>query len=122
MGEVAAAADAEVAVAADEREVPGAAQARPDPATTMDADTAARPQPPATPTAAAAELLARIEAFGLSAADDPLGFESRLADDHGWTLGYALAVAEEYRRFLVLTQVAGHPVSPSPDVDRKSVV
>jgi uncharacterized protein (TIGR04222 family) len=65
----------------------------------------------------AVDLLARIEAFGFSAPDDPLGFESRLADDQGWTLGYALAVAEEYRRFLVLTQVAGHAVSPSPDVD-----
>ncbi len=65
----------------------------------------------------AAALLARIEAFGFSAPDDPLDFESRLADDQGWTLGYALAVAAEYRRFLVLTQVAGHAVSPSPDVD-----
>ena len=62
-------------------------------------------------------MLARIEAFDFSAADDPLGFEGRLADDNGWTLGYALDVAEEYRRFLVLTQVAGHAVSPSPDVD-----
>jgi uncharacterized protein (TIGR04222 family) len=62
-------------------------------------------------------LLSRIEAFGLSAADDPLGFEARLADDQGWTLGYALAVVEEYRRFLVLTQVVGRAVSPSPDVD-----
>ena len=62
-------------------------------------------------------MLSRIEAFGLCAADDPLGFESRLADDQGWTLGYALAVVEEYRRFLVLTQVAGQAVSPSPDVD-----
>ena len=66
---------------------------------------------------AAAALLARIEAFGFSAADDPLGFESRLADDQGWTLGYALAVTEQYRRFLVMTQVVGQAVSPSPDVD-----
>ena len=41
----------------------------------------------------------------------------RLADDNGWTLGYAMVVAQEYRRFLVLTQVAGQPVSPSHDVD-----
>jgi len=65
----------------------------------------------------AAALLQRIEAFGLNEPGDPLGFESRLADDQGWTLGYALAVVEEYRRFLVLTQVTGHAASPSPDVD-----
>ena len=65
----------------------------------------------------ARDLLARIEAFGFNAADDPLGFESRLADDNGWTLGCAIAVTQEYRRFLVLTQVAGQSVSPSPDVD-----
>ena len=65
----------------------------------------------------ALELLARIDAFGFNAPDDPLGFEGRLADDNGWTLGYAIAVTQEYRRFLVLTQVAGQSVSPSPDVD-----
>ena len=65
----------------------------------------------------ALELLARIDAFGFNAPDDPLGFEGRLADDNGWTLGYAIAVTQEYRRFLVLTQVAGRSVSPSPDVD-----
>jgi uncharacterized protein (TIGR04222 family) len=65
----------------------------------------------------AVALLERIEAFGFNPPDEPLAFESRLADDQGWTLGYALAVAEEYRRFLVLTQWAGQPMSPSPDVD-----
>lgn len=65
----------------------------------------------------AADLLRRIEAHGFDTPDEPLAFESRLADDHGWTLGHALAVAQEYRRFLVLTQVAGQVVSPSPDVD-----
>ncbi len=74
------------------------------------------PTHPADP--AASDLLARIQAHGFDAPDDPLGFESRLADDNGWTLGYALAVAEEYRRFLVLTQLAGQAVSPSPDVDQ----
>ena len=46
----------------------------------------------------ASALLARIEAFGFNALDDPLGFEWRLADEQGWTLGHALAVVEEYRR------------------------
>ncbi|MCK9684856.1 TIGR04222 domain-containing membrane protein [Scleromatobacter humisilvae] len=66
----------------------------------------------------ALQLLERIEARGLDAPDDPLGFETRLAEDNGWTLGYAIAVAAEYRRFLVLTQLAKHPVSPSRDVDQ----
>jgi len=72
---------------------------------------------PDVPDPAATALLARIEAVGFNAPDDPLGFESRLADDQGWTLGYAVEVAAEYRRFLVLTQVAGRAASPSPDVD-----
>ncbi|MFL6625734.1 MAG: TIGR04222 domain-containing membrane protein [Vitreoscilla sp.] len=66
----------------------------------------------------AIQLLERIEAHGFDAPDDPLGFETRLADDNGWTLGHARAVVAEYRRFLVLTQLAKDPVSPSPDVDQ----
>jgi len=69
-------------------------------------------------TPSAATLLARVEAFGFNEPDDPLAFESRLADDNGWTLGHAMAVAAEYRRFLVLTQLAGHAVGPSHDVDQ----
>ena len=41
-----------------------------------------------------------------------------MADDNGWTLGHAVRVVSEYRRFLVLTQVAGTPVCPSDDVDK----
>lgn len=78
---------------------------------------AARLDPdPFTPAPALA-LLERIERFPLSGDDEAMAFEARLADDNGWTLGYATAVTAEYRRFLVLTQVAGHAVSPSPDVD-----
>jgi len=54
----------------------------------------------------------------LSAPDDPLGFESRLADEQGWTLGRAVVVADEYRRFLVLTQLSAEPVCPSDEVDQ----
>ena len=66
----------------------------------------------------AATLLARVEAHPLTAPGDPLAFESRLADDNGWTLGHAVRVVREYRRFLVLTQVAGTQVCPSDDVDQ----
>ncbi|HEX4511820.1 MAG TPA: TIGR04222 domain-containing membrane protein [Burkholderiaceae bacterium] len=74
---------------------------------------------------AASRLRDRIDAWPLSPADLPLAFESRLAQDCGWTLGHALAVTREYRRFLLLTQVQSggapprpvEPVAPSAAVD-----
>ena len=69
-------------------------------------------------TPSAATLLARVEEQPFSAPIDPLAFECRLADDNGWTLGHAVLVVREYRRFLVLTQVAGAQVCPSDDVDQ----
>lgn len=46
------------------------------------------------------------------------GFTRRLARDNGWSSTYAARVMEEYRRFLFLGQVAGHPVTPSDEVDQ----
>lgn len=63
------------------------------------------------------ELFLRIEAWPLAEALAPKGFEDSLADENGWTRGFASRVTTEYRRFLHLTQVAGHPVSPSREVD-----
>lgn len=63
-------------------------------------------------------LLERIEAFGL---DDPkaqLPFTSRLAREQGWTHAFAGQVVAEYKRFVGLAMVAGHPVSPSEAVDQ----
>ena len=73
---------------------------------------------PDEPGPAAATLLARVQAHPLIASGEPLAFECRLADDNGWTLGHAVRVVREYRRFLVLTQVAGEQVCPSDDVDK----
>ena len=63
-------------------------------------------------------LLERIEAFRL---DDPhaqFPFTSRLAREQGWTHAYAGRVTREYKRFVALAVVAGHPVSPSEAVDQ----
>lgn len=62
-------------------------------------------------------LLAQIEAQPLSEHTEPWAFENRLADQNSWTLGHATQATREYRRFLVLTQLAGHEVCPSADVD-----
>lgn len=60
----------------------------------------------------------RITAFAFSADDEQLTFAQRLARENGWTLAYAERVIGEYRRFMYLAVVAGHPVTPSDQVDQ----
>jgi uncharacterized protein (TIGR04222 family) len=62
-------------------------------------------------------LQQRLVAWPLGDADAPHAFEDRLADEQGWTRGLASRVVAEYRRFLLMTQCAGHPVTPSREVD-----
>jgi hypothetical protein len=64
------------------------------------------------------QLIAKILAFEL---DDPgasLSFTSRLAREQAWTHVFAARVIEEYQRFIALAMVAGHPVTPSEEVDQ----
>jgi len=64
------------------------------------------------------DLLQRILAFEL---DDPgaaLSFTGRLAREQAWTHVFSARVIEEYKRFLALAMVAGHPVTPSEEVDQ----
>lgn len=63
------------------------------------------------------DLTARLEAFELDDADSSLPFSSRLAREQGWTHAEAARAIREYKRFLYLAAVAGHPVSPSEAVD-----
>jgi hypothetical protein len=63
-------------------------------------------------------LWIRIAGFPL---DDPkakLTFSRRLARDNGWSCYYACRVIAEYKRFCYLALVAGHPVTPSEEVDQ----
>jgi uncharacterized protein (TIGR04222 family) len=66
---------------------------------------------------AATALWSRLQAFEL----DPPGLtrtiSARIAEENGWTDAHTRRAVEEYRRFLLLTQVAGRPVSPSVAVD-----
>jgi uncharacterized protein (TIGR04222 family) len=65
-----------------------------------------------------AELFREIQAFRLSDPTSDVSFESKLAQENHWTCGYAELVTQEYRKFLFLTQVCGHMVCPSDDVDQ----
>src|SRR6266481_5856255 len=64
------------------------------------------------------ELCRRIERFQLDSSEAALPFSARLARENNWPLGYAQRVITEYKRFTFLAVAAGHPVSPSEDVDQ----
>lgn len=63
-------------------------------------------------------LWSRLQAFELDVTGDALTFTKRLARENGWPEAFAKRVVEEYRRFIYLTQRAGHPVTPSDEVDQ----
>ncbi len=63
-------------------------------------------------------LRARLEAFDLDEAGASLPFNARLARDNGWSPPFAARVVAEYKRFVFLAMRAGHPVTPSDEVDQ----
>ncbi len=64
------------------------------------------------------ELYARIVAFRFDEGKPELTFAARLARENGWPQDYAHRVIGEYRRFMFLAVTAGHPVTPSDQVDQ----
>ncbi|MBW4488294.1 MAG: TIGR04222 domain-containing membrane protein [Trichocoleus desertorum ATA4-8-CV12] len=65
-----------------------------------------------------AELYQRIQAFSLDNPHDSLSFSKRLACENKWSVEYTQRVIQEYKKFVFLAVVAGHPVSPSEQVDQ----
>lgn len=66
---------------------------------------------------ARAALRERLAAYRIDDPQAAFPFSARLARENGWTRGHTLRVLEEYHRFLYLAMTAGHPVSPSQQVD-----
>lgn len=64
------------------------------------------------------QLRARIQAFSPDEPGVVFPFSARLARENGWTRAFAHRVIEEYRRFVYLAMTAGHPVTPSEQVDQ----
>jgi len=64
------------------------------------------------------ELLNRIQAFSFDEDECALPFVARLARENQWSDMHAERVLSEYRRFIFLAMVAGHPVTPSDEVDQ----
>lgn len=65
-----------------------------------------------------AELYERIQTFSLDKPEAQLPLSKRLARDNGWSLPYARQAIEEYKKFAFLAVAAGHPVTPSDQVDQ----
>lgn len=64
------------------------------------------------------KLLEAIIGFDIDGRDAALSFERRLARECNWSLAFAQRVVVEYRRFVYLAMTAGHPVTPSDEVDQ----
>ena len=60
----------------------------------------------------------RLSGVDFDGADAAFPFSARLARDNGWSRGFAASVIEEYRKFCFLAVHAGHPVTPSDEVDQ----
>jgi hypothetical protein len=63
-------------------------------------------------------LWLRLQAFQFDDPESDVRFSQRLAKENGWSASFTHAALEEYRRFVYLSQVAGHPVTPSDAVDQ----
>ncbi len=64
------------------------------------------------------DLANSIEAFPIDLPNTALPFSTRLARENAWSQSFAERVIIEYKRFLVLCVEAGHPVTPSDEVDQ----
>lgn len=60
----------------------------------------------------------RVEAFEIDPGEKVLRFADRLARENDWSLAFAERVIREYKRFCILAMRAGHPVTPSEQVDQ----
>ncbi|WP_279358532.1 TIGR04222 domain-containing membrane protein [Methylobacterium indicum] len=72
---------------------------------------------PATWSAAETALWERIRSHPFEHPDQVLDFTRRLARDRDWSLAFARAAVEAYRRFCFLACTSGEPVTPSEEVD-----
>ena len=69
-------------------------------------------------TPAQLRLLEQLREFRFEGNGVALPFHERLARDNGWSIGFTARAISEYRRFVFLAMVAGHPVTPSDQVDQ----
>jgi hypothetical protein len=63
------------------------------------------------------QLHTQLKKFQLDDPNSDFPFSARLALENHWDLAYSIRVIDEYKRFAFLAVFAGHPVTPSMEVD-----
>jgi len=63
-------------------------------------------------------LWKNIREFELDDQDSQQTFTDRLARENGWSLEYSLRAVDEYKKFMFMLCIAGHPLTPSDEVDQ----
>ena len=63
-------------------------------------------------------LYHRLQTYSLDQPDAQFSFGQRLARENCWSSAYTHRVIAEYKKFAFLGVVAGHPVTPSDQVDQ----
>ena len=71
----------------------------------------------ATKTIDLSALWKQLERFRIDKAGAPYPFSMRLADEQDWTIEFTHRAIEEYKRFIFVSAVCGHPTTPSFVVD-----
>lgn len=69
-------------------------------------------------TPAQREVYQRLNDYDFDRPDSPLPFSRRLSKENRWSRAFTDRTIREYKRFAFLAVVAGHPVSPSDQVDQ----
>jgi hypothetical protein len=65
-----------------------------------------------------AVLYERLQEFSLDEKNVSFSFSQRLARENNWTSEYTRRVIDEYKKFAFMSVFAGHPVTPSDQVDQ----
>ncbi len=63
-------------------------------------------------------LWEKLQAYNLDDPHSDLLFSQRLANENVWPNEFGKRVIEEYKKFVFLAMHAGHPVTPSDEVDQ----
>ena len=63
-------------------------------------------------------LFQRLRNYSLDQPEAQFSFSQRLARENCWSFMYTCRVVDEYKKFAFLAVVAGHPVTPSDQVDQ----